>query len=54
MRQLTGVDSAFLYMEDSRTIGHVGGLMIVDPSTAPRPVNADTVREFHLWIRERC
>ncbi len=46
MRQLTGVDSAFLYMEDSRTVGHVGGVMIVDPSSAPQPVNADTVREF--------
>ncbi len=46
MRQLTGVDSGFLYMENSRTIGHVAGVIIVDPSTAPRPVNADTVREF--------
>lgn len=46
MRQLTGVDSAFLYMENSRTVGHVGGVMIVDPSTAPRPVSADTVREL--------
>ena len=46
MRQLTGVDSGFLYMENSRTIGHVAGVMILDPSTAPRPVNADTVREF--------
>ncbi|MDN5851897.1 MAG: wax ester/triacylglycerol synthase family O-acyltransferase, partial [Actinomycetia bacterium] len=46
MRQLTGVDASFLYMENSRTVGHVAGVIIVDPSTAPRPITAETLREF--------
>src|SRR3954454_10307251 len=35
MRQLTSLDAQFLAMESSRTYGHVGGLAILDPSTAP-------------------
>ena len=35
MRQLTGLDAQFLAMESGRTYGHVGGLAIYDPSTAP-------------------
>jgi WS/DGAT/MGAT family acyltransferase len=46
MRQLTGVDANFLHMENARTVGHVASLIIVDPSTAPQPINADTVRDF--------
>lgn len=45
MRQLSGVDASFLHIEDARTTGHVSGLIIIDPSTAGRPVNADTVRQ---------
>jgi WS/DGAT/MGAT family acyltransferase len=35
MRQLTALDAQFLAMESGRTYGHVGGLAIYDPSTAP-------------------
>ena len=34
MRQLTALDQQFLALEDSRHYGHVGGLAILDPSTA--------------------
>ncbi len=35
MRQLTALDQQFLALEDARHHGHVGGLAILDPSTAP-------------------
>ena len=35
MRQLTSVDAQFLALENRRQYGHVSGLAIVDPSTAP-------------------
>jgi diacylglycerol O-acyltransferase len=35
MRQLTALDQQFLALENSRHVGHVGGLAILDPSTAP-------------------
>jgi diacylglycerol O-acyltransferase len=35
MRQLTSFDAQFLALEDGRTHGHVAGLAILDPSTAP-------------------
>ena len=35
MRQLTGLDAQFLALESDTTYGHVGGLAIFDPSTAP-------------------
>ena len=35
MRQLTALDQQFLALEDSRHVGHVGALAILDPSTAP-------------------
>src|SRR5438094_8457039 len=35
MRQLTSLDTQFLALETSRQTGHVGGLAILDPSTAP-------------------
>jgi WS/DGAT/MGAT family acyltransferase len=34
MRQLTSLDAQFLALENSRQSGHVGGLAILDPSTA--------------------
>ena len=46
MRQLTGVDASFLYMENDHTVGHVASLMVVDPSTAPAPITAETLREY--------
>ncbi|GAC1318023.1 MAG: wax ester/triacylglycerol synthase family O-acyltransferase [Thermoleophilaceae bacterium] len=36
MRQLTSVDAQFLALETARQSGHVGGLAILDPSSAPR------------------
>ncbi len=35
MRQLTSLDAQFLAVESARTYGHVGGLAIYDPTTAP-------------------
>src|SRR3954469_25572847 len=35
MRQLTSVDTQFLALETARQTGHVGGLAVLDPSTAP-------------------
>jgi diacylglycerol O-acyltransferase / wax synthase len=35
MRQLTSLDAQFLAMETPRTVGHVSGLAVLDPSTAP-------------------
>jgi WS/DGAT/MGAT family acyltransferase len=35
VRQLTSLDSQFLALESARQTGHVGGLAILDPSTAP-------------------
>src|ERR671915_373660 len=35
MRQLPPLDAQFLAIETSRTYGHVGGLAVYDPSTAP-------------------
>lgn len=45
MRQLTSLDAQFLVIEDGRHYGHVSGLAIYDPSTAPGGVlNAAAVR----------
>jgi diacylglycerol O-acyltransferase / wax synthase len=35
MRQLTSLDNQFLALENSRQSGHVAGLAVLDPSTAP-------------------
>ena len=35
VRQLTALDQQFLALEDSRHVGHVGALAVLDPSTAP-------------------
>jgi WS/DGAT/MGAT family acyltransferase len=35
VRQLTSLDAQFLAIESPRTVGHVSGLAILDPSTAP-------------------
>ena len=35
MRQLTSLDAQFLALETARQTGHVGGVAILDPSTAP-------------------
>ncbi len=43
MKQLTGLDAAFLAMETRTVAGHVGSLCILDPSTAPEPLTLDRV-----------
>lgn len=35
MRQLTSLDNQFLAFEDRHNFGHVSGLAVIDPSTAP-------------------
>jgi hypothetical protein len=35
MRQLTSLDAQFLAIENGRNLGHVSGLSMYDPSTAP-------------------
>ena len=38
MQQLTGLDASFLAMETTTTTGHVGGLSVLDPTDAPKPL----------------
>ena len=46
MRQLTALDAQFLNVESPTTVGHVGSLITLDPSTAPGGVwNVETVRD---------
>jgi diacylglycerol O-acyltransferase / wax synthase len=35
MRQLSPLDAQFLHVESTTTVGHVGGLLVLDPSGAP-------------------
>jgi len=45
MRQLTALDAQFLHVESPTTVGHVGSLVVVDPSTVPGGVwDLDHVR----------
>jgi WS/DGAT/MGAT family acyltransferase len=46
VRQLNGIDTSFLNMETPTQRGHVAGVVIVDPSTAPDGWGFDTVREL--------
>lgn len=39
MKQLSGLDAAFLTLETQNSTGHVGGLLILDPSEAPAPLD---------------
>jgi diacylglycerol O-acyltransferase len=45
MQQLTGLDAAFLALETPTTTGHVGGVCILDPSGAPRPLTLARLTE---------
>ncbi len=51
MRQLTALDQQFLALEDSRHYGHVGGLAILDPSSAPG--GSLTLLDLQNLIHER-
>ncbi|WP_205697961.1 wax ester/triacylglycerol synthase family O-acyltransferase [Conexibacter sp. SYSU D00693] len=51
LRQLTSLDAQFLALESPRQTGHVGGLAIVDQTTAPEGrFDAETVKAL---LRER-
>jgi WS/DGAT/MGAT family acyltransferase len=51
MRQLTSLDAQFLAIESPTTTGHVGGLAVFDPSTAPG--GAVTLEDVLAMLRER-
>ncbi len=44
MRQLTALDAQFLNVESPTTVGHVGSLIVLDPSSAPDGWGLDAVR----------
>ena len=46
MQQLTGLDASFLNLETSTQHGHVAGVVILDPSTAPDGFDFETLREL--------
>jgi diacylglycerol O-acyltransferase len=45
MHQLTGMDASFLALETANTTGHVGGLSVLDPSTASEPLTLARLTE---------
>src|SRR5499427_10048652 len=45
MQQLTGLDAAFLALETANTTGHVGGVSVLDPSDAPKPLTLARLTE---------
>jgi len=45
MQQLTGLDASFLALETANTTGHVGGVCVLDPSSAPRPLTLARLTE---------
>src|SRR4051794_2988243 len=51
MRQLTSLDNQFLALENHRHTGHVAGLAILDPSTAPS--GAVRCRDIKALLRQR-
>ena len=44
MEQLTGFDQSFLNLETPAVRGHVAGLVVLDPDTAPESFGLDSVR----------
>jgi WS/DGAT/MGAT family acyltransferase len=46
MEQLNGMDASFLNMETPVQQGHVGGVVVVDPSTAPEGWGLETIRSL--------
>jgi diacylglycerol O-acyltransferase / wax synthase len=48
MQQLSSLDAQFLHVESSTTTGHVGSVLLLDPSTAPGgELTLDDVRDLH-------
>ncbi len=50
MEQLSGLDAGFLTMESGHGLGHITGVLIVDPATSPEPWTFARYRE-HLLAR---
>jgi WS/DGAT/MGAT family acyltransferase len=50
MQRLGGLDAAFLIFENSTMHMHVGGLMLVDPSTATKPYS---FADYRAYVEER-
>ncbi|MGI9600410.1 MAG: WS/DGAT/MGAT family O-acyltransferase [Acidimicrobiales bacterium] len=50
MEQLTGLDAGFLSLEGGGMLGHVSGVVVVDPSTADPPLDFD---RWHDEIESR-
>lgn len=50
MEQLTGLDTSFLSMEGPTTVGHITGVLVIDPSTAPEAWTFERYRR-HLLSR---
>lgn len=53
MQQLTGLDAAFLAIETNSVFGHVGSVIVLDPTTAPEPLTLERLtgmieRRLHL------
>jgi diacylglycerol O-acyltransferase len=46
MQQLTGLDASFLALETATSTGHVGGVCLLDPSDAPRPLDLNALTEL--------
>ena len=45
MQQLTGLDAAFLALETANATGHVGGVCVLDPADAPKPLTLARLTE---------
>jgi len=52
MQQLTGLDAAFLALETRTSTGHVGGVCILDPSTASEPLDLARLTAGANWTSE--
>ena len=46
MRQLSGLDASFLALETRTSSGHVGGVCLLDPAGAPRPLDLAALRDL--------
>jgi len=46
MKQLTGLDAAFLALESANSTAHIGGVSVLDLSGAPRPLDLGTLTEL--------
>jgi len=45
MQQLTGLDASFLAFETANSTGHVGGVSVLDPGSAPKPLTLARLTE---------